>query len=125
MGRLFMRDALVSFGALFLVFAAFDDITTDQTATSFTVEYTALVACAIWFAFVAVRLLRYGHRTLGMLSVIALAGALWGQRAIRPDIRPALWPQYVVTAGAFVWFLALATSMALMWLAGRRNGARR
>lgn len=111
MRRLFIRDAVVSFGALLLVFAAFDDITTDRTATSFTVEYMALLACAIWFGFVAVKLIRHGYRTLGILSLVALAGALWGQRAIGPGIRPGLWPEYVITTGAFLWFLALAITL--------------
>ena len=109
--RLFIRDGVVTFGALLLVFAAFDDITTDRSATSFTVEYTALLACAMWFGFVAMKLIRRGHRTLGILSLLALAGALWGQRAIGPGIRPGLWPEYVVTTAAFLWFLALAITL--------------
>ena len=114
MGRLFVHDALVSFGAVLLVFAAFDDITTDLTATSFTIEYTALLACAIWFGVVAVRLIRLGYRTLGMLSLAALAGGLWGQRAIGPGITPGLWPEYVITTSAFLWFLALAISLLVL-----------
>ena len=59
MGRVSIRDVVVSFGALLLAFAAFDDITTDRTATSFRVEYTALFACAMWFVFLAVKLIRH------------------------------------------------------------------
>jgi hypothetical protein len=114
--RLFLSHALISFAALLLVFAAFDDITTDN-ATQFTVEYAALAACAIWFAFVAVRLIRLGYRTLGRLSVLALLGALWGQRAIHQGITPGLWPQYLVTTGAFLWFVLLVAILA--WLGWR------
>ena len=51
------RDALISVAALLLAFAALDDITTD-TATSFTYEYIALVACAMWFAALGLRRMR-------------------------------------------------------------------
>lgn len=109
----FLRDALISFVALLLVFAAFDDITTDHS-TRFTAEYTALAACAVWFAYVAAKLIRLGHGTLGMISLVALLGALWGQRGIGPGITPGLWPEYVVTTGAFVWFLALAGILVVL-----------
>ena len=120
--RLFLSHALISFVALLLVLAAFDDITTDN-ATQFTVEYALLAACAIWFAFVAVRLTRLGHRTLGMLSVLALLGALWGQRGIRPGITPGLWPEYLVTTGAFLWFLLLVAILAWLGWRGAARGA--
>ena len=114
MSQLFIRDAVVSFGALLLVFGALDDIATDKTATSFTAEYTALVVCALWFGFVAIRLIRASYRTLGILSLVALAGGLWGHRAIGPGVRPGLWPEYVITTGAFLWFLALAISLLIL-----------
>ena len=108
-----LREALISFVALMLVFAAFDDITTDN-ATHFTVEYIALSACASWFAFVAVRLIRIGRRTLGALSLAALAAALWAQRGIGPGITPGFWPEYTIMTAVFVWFLALAATLAVL-----------
>ena len=111
-GGFFLRDGLISFVALLLVFAAFDDITTDN-ATHFTVEYTALVLCAVWFVFVAASLIRVGRRTLGMLSLAALLGALWAQRGVGPGITPGLWPEYVAMTGVFLWFLALAAILVM------------
>ena len=113
------RDGLITFGVLLLAFAAFDDITTDNS-TDFTVEYTALVACAMWFGLVAAKLIHLGRRTLGMLSLVALLGALWAQRGIGPGIT-RLWPEYVAMIAVFLWFLALAaTLMVLGWRAEPR-----
>jgi hypothetical protein len=112
-GALFIRDGALSFLALLLAFAAFDDITTDN-ATSFKVEYALLVACAVWYGVVGVRLLRLRYRTLGVASLAALAGALWGQRAIGPGMTPGFRPEYVVVTGAFLWFLALAISLVVL-----------
>ena len=104
--------ALISCVALLLAFAAFDDITTDSAA-EFTVEYNALVACAAWFAFVAVRLIRIGDTTLGIVSLAALGGALWGQHGIAVGTTPGVSPEYLVVAAAFVWFSALTTCLLL------------
>jgi hypothetical protein len=111
-GGVLLRDGLMSFVALLLVFAAFDDITTDNT-TRFTVEYTALVLCAMWFVFVAADLIRLGRRTLGVLSLVALLGALWAQRGIGPGITPELWPEHVAMTGVFLWFLALSAILVV------------
>jgi hypothetical protein len=113
----FLRDGLLSLVALFLVFAAFDDITTDRS-TSFRAEYTALVLCAAWFLAVALRLLSVHRTVLGAISLVALGAALWGQRGIGPGITPGFWPEYVATTAACVWFLVLA--IVLIWL-GRRH----
>jgi hypothetical protein len=118
-GQFLLRDALISLVALLLAFAAFDDITTDNS-TRFTTEYIVLLGCALWFGFLAVRLIRVGRRTLGFLSLLALSGALWGQRGIGTDITPALWPEYVVTIGVFLWFLALTATLMVL---GRRGVA--
>jgi hypothetical protein len=115
-----IRDGMLSFVALLLAFAAFDDITTDN-ATSFRVEYTMLVICAVWLGSVAVRLLRRGYRTLGIASLAALAAALWGQFAIGRAITPGFWPGYVVTDGAFLWFLALAVGLLVQGFRARRS----
>ena len=114
----FIRHAAITVAALLLAFAAIDDITTDN-ATTFRVEYTFLVMCAGWLLFVAWSLIRAGHRALGVVSILALAGALWAQRAIGPaGSVPAGWqPEHVVMIGAYFWFWALAGAM--LWLGWR------
>ena len=117
------RDAVVTIAVLLLVFAAFDDITTDN-ATSFPLEYTILVASAVWLLFIAVRLMRHGHGLLGGISLLALASAVWGQRDVGPGV---VWgqraagfkPEYAAVMIAYGWFCAL--SLAMLWRA-RREG---
>ena len=113
-----VRDAAITIVALLLVFAAFDDITTDG-ATTFAVEYFALALCAAWLAFVSVRLWRTHHRILGSVSVLALIASVWAQRAIGRDMAPGLRLEYIVLAAAYVWFWALA--IALLWLGWREH----
>ena len=102
-----LRDGLVTVGVLLLAFAAFDDITTDN-ATAFTLEYTFLVACAGWLFFLGLRLLRQHDHALGGVSLLALAGAVWAQRAIGPGITAGFRAEYVVVTAAYLWFLALS-----------------
>lgn len=102
-----LRDGVVTLAALLLSFAAFDDITTGHE-TDFTLEYAALLVCAGWLLVVTFRLIRTSHRVLGAISFVVLAGALWGQREIGPGITPGLWPVYLVTVGAFIWFIVIA-----------------
>ena len=102
-----LRDGVVTLAALMLAFAAFDDITTG-TESNFTLEYAALLACAGWLLSVTLRLLRASHRVLGAISFIALAGAVWAQSEIGRGIVPGLWPAYVMTASAFLWFSVVA-----------------
>ena len=117
------RDAVVTIAVLLLVFAAFDDITTDN-ATSFPLEYTILVASAIWLLYIAVGLIRHGHGLLGGISLLALASAVWGQRAVGPGV---VWgqraagfkPEYVAVMIAYGWFCAL--SLAMLWRARRES----
>jgi hypothetical protein len=97
----------VTVAVLLLSFAAFDDITTGNE-TDFRLEYAALLVSAAWLFFVAFRLIRASRWVLGVISLVALAGALLGQREIRPGITPGLWPAYVVTTTAFIWFFAVA-----------------
>ena len=97
---------------LLLVFAAFDDITTDND-TSFRFEYAMLIAAAAWLLFLALRFVRHHHPLLGGISLIALVAALWGQHGIGPGIVPGLWPEYVATTGAYIWFWAL--TLVLLW----------
>ena len=114
----YFASGLATFVALLLIFAAFDDITTDN-ATTFRTEYALLLACAGWLIFIAVRLLRAGHQLLGGASVLAVAAGLWAQRAIGPGIVPGFWAEYVVLTAAYLWFVALAIS--LVWFASRRR----
>jgi hypothetical protein len=116
-----LRDGLVTVCVLLLVFAAFDDITTDN-ATAFPLEYTILLACAGWLFFLGLRLLRQHDYVLGGVSLLALAGAVWAQRAIGPGIRPGFWTEYVVATAAYVWFSAL--SAVLLWRGWRGYSAR-
>jgi hypothetical protein len=113
--RLFANAAFTAV-ALLLVFAAFDDITTDN-ATTFRVECTFLVGCAGWLLFVAWSLIRAGHSVLGFTSLVALASAIWAQRAIGPSMAPGLRPEHIVITTAYFWFWMLAG--AIVWLAWR------
>lgn len=115
----YLASGLATIATLLLIFAAFDDITTDN-ATTFRTEYGLLLAGAGWLIFVAVRLLRAGHQLLGGASLLAVAGGVWAQRAIGPGIVPGFRAEYVVAGAAYLWFFALA--IGLVWLARRRRG---
>jgi hypothetical protein len=106
-GGFIVLNALITLLVCWFVFAAFDDITTDN-ATDFTFEYKVLLVCTIWLAFLAAWLIWRRHVTLGALSLAALAAGLWGQRAIGPGITPGFWPGYLLTTGALLWFLVLS-----------------
>ena len=85
---------------------------------------TILVASAIWLLFIAERLMRHGHGLLGGISLLALASAVWGQRAVGPGV---VWgqraagfkPEYVAVMIAYGWFCAL--SLAMLWRARRES----
>jgi hypothetical protein len=114
-----LSDAVITMGAILLAYAAFDDITTDN-ATTFTVEYGALVLCGAWALGVALRLLRDGWVTLGVVSLGALAAGAWGQRAIGPGTVPSSESHYVATAAAVAWFLVLSVVLLVIgWRAHR------
>ena len=120
------RDAVVTIAVLLLVFAAFDDITTDN-ATSFALESTILAASAVWLLFIAVRLMRHGRGLLGAISLLALVSAVWGQRAVGPGVvwgqrAAGLKPEYVAVMTAYGWFCAL--SLAMLWRAWRERPRR-
>ena len=78
-----LRDAVLTFTAVLIAFAAFDDITTD-TATTFTSEWLGLGVCAAWLLIVSWRLVRGERRWLGSVSVIALVVAIGAGSTIRP-----------------------------------------
>jgi hypothetical protein len=115
-------DGLVTFAFIVLAWLAFDDITTDN-ATSFTVEYTCLLACAIWCLVVAVRLAAKGRFIVGTASALALGAAVWGQRSIGPGTVPSWQPQYVATVAAIVWFLSLAVVLVVLGFRTNRAGS--
>jgi hypothetical protein len=120
------RDAAITIAALLLVYAAFDDITTD-TATSFRVEYALLVASAVWLLVISMRLMRRGHGLLGGVSLLALASAVWGQRAVGPGVvwgqpAAAFKPEYVAVIAAYGWFCAL--SVVMVWRAWLERSSR-
>jgi hypothetical protein len=121
--RRLRTHAVVTIAALLLVFAAFDDITTDD-ATSFPLEYATLAASAIWLLFIALHLMRHGHGLLGGISLLALASAVWGQRAVGPGVvggqsGAGFKPEYVAVLIAYGWFCAL--SVAILWRARRER----
>jgi hypothetical protein len=110
--------AFFTLAAGYLTWAAFADITHGEPDHK--LEHTFLCVCAAWFAFVSIYLLRTRHRTLGVLSLIALAAGLWGQREIGPGVRAGLRPSYLATIGAFLWFLVLSgVLVAMSWRTDR------
>ena len=115
-------DGIVTLAFVVLAWLAFDDITTDN-ATSFTVEYTCLLACAIWCLIVAVRLAAKGYLVLATASALALGAAVWGQRSIGPGTVPSWQPQYVATVAAIVWFLSLAVVLVVLGFRTNRPGS--
>ena len=113
----FLTDGVITAVVLVLVFAALDDITTDN-ATAFPMEYSFLIISVGWLLYVVARLLRSGHRVLGTVSALALVVGVWAQRALVFDVMPGLWTEYVILLVAYLWFWVLAG--ALLWL-GRRQ----
>jgi len=114
-------DGFVTLAFIVLAWLAFDDITTDN-ATSFPVEYTCLLACAIWCLVVAVRLATKGRFILGTASALALVAAVWGQRSIGSGTVPSWQPQYVATVAAIIWFLSLAAVLIVLGFRTNRAG---
>ena len=109
-----LRDAALTFAAVILAFMALDDITTDKAAT-FIFERFGLAACAVWLFIVAWRLVRGGHRLLGIVSIIMLIASAAAQSALGPGTVPLRF-EYLVTVAGLVWFLALACILAgLAW----------
>lgn len=107
-----IRDGALTFAALLLSFAAFDDITTGNE-TDFTLEYGAVLVCVGWLFVVTFRLIRASRRVLGAISFVLLAGAVWGQLEIGPGITPGFWPTYAFTASAFLWFIVVSAVLVV------------
>ena len=104
---------IVTFATVVLAFLAFDDITTDN-ATSFTVEYACLVACAVWCLLLAVWLTQTRRFVLGGVSLLILGAAIWGQRSISPGTVPSWRPEYVATVSALGWFLVVSCCLVIL-----------
>jgi hypothetical protein len=104
------RDAVLTFTAVLIAFAAFDDITTD-TATTFTFEWLGLGVCAACLLIVSWRLVRGEHRWLGSVSVIALVVAVGAGSTIRPGTDPFR-VEYLATIAGLIWFLGLGGILA-------------
>ena len=109
---------------LLLAYLAFDDITTDN-ATSFPLEYTFLLACAVWGLFVAARLIRRGNHILGLISIFMLAGAVWGQRKVGPGTVPSWQLEYLATLAGMLWFLVLSAILVAMGFRFQRQAGGR
>lgn len=105
-----LRDAVLTFTAVLIAFAAIDDITTD-TATTFTVEWLGLGLCAAGLLMVSLRVVRSNHRWLGLVSVIALAVAVSAGSTIRPGTDPFR-VEYLATIAGLIWFLGLGGILA-------------
>lgn len=100
-------DGVVTLAMVILAFLVFDDITTDN-ATRFAVEYSCLLACAIWRLVLVIRLAGTRHFVLGGASALVLGAAVWGQPAIGPGATPSWQPEYVAVVAAVGWFLVLS-----------------
>jgi predicted membrane channel-forming protein YqfA (hemolysin III family) len=105
-----LRDALLTFSAVLLAYAAFDDITTDN-ATTFAFEWLGLSVCAACLLMVSWHLVRSEHRWLGSMSLIVLGVAFVAGSTIRPGIS-SFRIEYLVTIAGLVWFLGLGGILA-------------
>lgn len=114
-----MRDSIITIVAVILAFSALDDISTDTDA-SFAVEYTALVICGIWFAYVSWRTHRRGRRSLGNVSIGVTVALALAQFTLWLAIGPGQWVAYVVTLIGLGWFAVLGG--ILVW-SDRSSGA--
>ena len=110
MRKNFLGSGLLTAGALLLVYAAFDDITTDN-ATAFPVEYSLLALCAGWLLVLTFRLLSARRLALGWMSLAALAGALWAQPAIVRGAASGWRTEYTVIIAAYVWFWLVTAAL--------------
>jgi hypothetical protein len=99
------RDAVITVVAVLLAYAAFDDITTDTSATSFKVEQVALVLCAAALFSVCWNLMRRAYKGIGTISWVALiAGTLAGARIALGSRRL---DEYLVVIAVLLWFVGL------------------
>ena len=107
--RQLLRDALVTFAAVLLAFAAFDDITTD-TATTFTWEWAGLAVCGAALLGVCWSLVRRERWWLASISAVALIVAVGAGVSIRPGTDP-FQIEYLMTIAGLLWFLGLSAGL--------------
>jgi peptidoglycan/LPS O-acetylase OafA/YrhL len=101
--------AVLTCGVVLVALLALDDITTDSS-TTFALERAAVIACGVWFAFIARQLWRQGRRGLAVVSAALLGLAAVAQPGIRPGVSSGQFG-LVVTWIALVWFLIVAGVM--------------
>ncbi|MEX2284085.1 MAG: hypothetical protein WEE89_16480 [Gemmatimonadota bacterium] len=112
--RELFRDAAVTLATVLLAYAAFDDITTDNS-TNFTFEWVGLAVCGAWLLIVSWRLLRTDNFWLGSVSVVVLVAAVVAGSSIRPGTGP-FQVEYLTTIAGLLWFLGLAAMLSgLAW----------
>jgi Family of unknown function (DUF6064) len=110
---------VVTLAAVFLAYAAIDDITTDD-APSFTAEYAVLILCAVWGLVLTAGLFLSRKQLAGIVSLVLLLAAVGAQRAIAPGSLAVLQPEHIAMALSLVWFLGL--SIVILILGFRRLG---
>jgi len=116
----FAVGALLTVGALCMVWAAFHDIAKGERDLA--VEQTLLVCSAAWFLCLAFILIRVKHRILGLISVIAVGVGMWGEGAVGSTAAESLSPRLIAISAAFLWFLLLAGMLAFFsWRVGRKR----
>jgi len=116
----FAVGALLTVGALFLIWAAFHDIAAGET--NLEGEYLILVLCVVWLSSLAVILFCVKHRLLGLVSVVAIGAGLWGQGVVGSTGTGNVSPRLVAISGAFLWFLLLVAILGfLSWSVGRQR----
>ncbi len=115
-------DGLMTLAAVVLAFLAFDDITTDH-ATSFRMEYTCLLACAVWGVVLIVRLARRARSVLAGVCTALLLALLWGQQGIGPGTRPGWQAEYVIATAAMAGFLLSAVYLLTLYISRARTPA--
>lgn len=121
MRQTFLGSGLLTAGALLLVYAAVDDITTDNS-TSFPLEYSMLAVCGAWLLLLVVRLFAARRRVLGSISIAALAVASWSQFTIGLGLAPGGVTPYVAFWVAFLWFWILSGTLMYSELRPRLAG---
>jgi hypothetical protein len=102
---------LLSLCVLVLSWLALDDITTDN-ATAFPVEYAMLVLAGLWFAWLAMALLRKGRALAGAVSLAAVGLGVLAFWSLPHHYRPASMVNLLGLA-SIAWFVGVAA-----WLIG-------
>ena len=100
--------ATLTLAAVLLSFAALHDIAGGRDS-DLRNEYAALVLCGGWLLVLSIGLMRWSRPSLGVMSLVALAGAAVAQRAIGPGVAPT-WAASIVYF-AWLWFGMVALGL--------------